>query len=49
MNCENVHDSMIVKNRWPQQEKAVLVASSEPDYLDEEIYLGAESFLRLAA
>jgi uncharacterized Zn finger protein len=47
MNCGNVHDSMIVKNRRSQQMNVMLVSSREPDYLDEEVHLEAESFLRL--
>ena len=48
MNCGHIHDAMTVKNRRSQQVHALLVSSSEPDYLDEEVHLGVESFLRLA-
>jgi len=48
MNCGYIHDAMTVKNRRSQQVNARLVSSSEPDYLDEEVHLGAESFLRVA-
>lgn len=49
MNCGHVHDSVIAQNRRLQQAKVLVVSSSEPDYHDEEVHLGAESFLRLAA
>ena len=51
MNCGHIHDSVIAQNRRPQQEKVkVLVGvSGEPDYQDDEVHLGVESFLRRAA
>jgi len=51
MNCGYIHDSVIAQIRRPQQEKVkVLVGvSGEPDYQDDEVHLGVESFLRRAA
>lgn len=49
MNCGHVDDGMIAQNRQLQQAKIVVVSSGEPDYQDDEVHLGAESFLRLAA
>ena len=48
MNCGHVHDAVIEQNRLARQEK-VVVFQSEPDYQDEEVHLGAESFIRHAA
>ena len=48
MNCGHVHDAVIEQNRLAQQEK-VVVCSSEPDYADDEVHLGAEAFIRHAA
>ena len=44
MNCGAVHDAVIEQHRLGRQEK-VLVTGSEP----EDIYLGAEAFIRPAA
>lgn len=51
MNCGHVHDSVIAQNGRPQQMKVKVLAgvSGEPDYQDDEVHLGAESFLRRAA
>ncbi len=47
MNCGHVHDPVVAQNGRPQQVKVGV--SREPDYHDEEVHLGAESFLRSAA
>ena len=51
MNCGHVHDSVIAQNDRPQQAKVAVPVgmSGEPDYQDDEVHLGAESFLRRAA
>lgn len=49
MNCGHVDDGMIAQNRQRQQAKVLVVSSGEPDYQDDEVHLGAESYLRLAA
>jgi len=49
MNCGHVHDSVMAQNRQIQQPKVVVVSSGAPDYQDDEVHLGAESYLRLAA
>jgi hypothetical protein len=49
MNCGHVDDGMIAQNRQRQQAKVLVVSSSESAYQDEEVHLGAESYLRLAA
>lgn len=50
LNCGHVHDPVIEANRRFQRVTAVLVATAdEPEYFDDEVHLGAESFLRQAA
>ncbi|HSL03169.1 MAG TPA: hypothetical protein VK901_06480 [Nitrospiraceae bacterium] len=49
MNCGHIHDAVIAQHRLAQQEKVLVVPSVEPDYQDEEVHLGAESFIRRAA
>ncbi len=48
LNCGHVYDAVIEQNRLARQEKLV-VCSSEPDYEDDEVYLGAEFFITKAA
>jgi uncharacterized Zn finger protein len=45
-NCGYVHGSMIEQPRLARQEKVVALPSGEPDYQDDEVYLGAESIIR---
>jgi uncharacterized Zn finger protein len=51
MNCGHVHDSVIAQNCRSQQAKVTVMVgvSGEPDYQDDEVHLGVESFLRRAA
>jgi hypothetical protein len=49
MNCGHVHDAVIEENCVAQRERVLMLPSSEPDYQDEEVHLGAESFIRYAA
>ena len=49
VNCGRVHDSAIEQNRLARQEKVWALPSGEPDYQDEEVHLGSESFIRRAA
>ena len=49
MNCGHIHDSVIEQNRLVRQEKVLVFSSAEPDYQDDEVHLGVESFIRLAA
>ena len=43
VNCGHVCNPVIEPNRLARE------ASSEPDYQDDEVHLGAESFIRVAA
>ena len=47
LRCGQVHDSMSVENYLAHQEKkkSLSLKSSEPDYFDEEVHLGSESFV----
>ena len=48
VNCGYVHDAMIEQHRLARQEKVVAIPRGEPDYQDDEVYLGAESIIRRA-
>jgi uncharacterized Zn finger protein len=49
VNCGRIHDSVIEQNHLLRQEKVLVLSSGEPDYQDDEVHLGAESFIGLAA
>jgi hypothetical protein len=48
VNCGRVHDSVIEQHRLAPQEKVLTLRSREPDFQDDEVHLGAESFIRRA-
>jgi RNase P subunit RPR2 len=48
VNCGRVHDSVIEQHRLAQQKKVLALPSGEPNYQDNEVHLGAESFIRRA-
>ena len=45
LKCGHVHDSLSVQRFLEHQERAFFVNSTEPDYFDEEVHLGSESFV----
>lgn len=49
LSCGYVHDSVIEPNGLLRHERSLGFQSSEPDYQDEEVHLGVESFQWLAA
>jgi hypothetical protein len=49
VNCGHVHDSVIEQNRLAHQEEVLVLPSGEPDYQDDEVDLGSETFIRRAA
>ncbi len=49
VNCGRVHDSAIEQNRLAQQEKPLAFSSGVPDDQDDEVHLGAESFISRTA
>jgi hypothetical protein len=49
VNCGRVHDSAIEQSRLAQHEKVLALPRGVPDDQDDEVHLGAESFIRRAA
>ena len=49
VNCGHVHDFLIEQNRLALKGKVSVFPSGEPDYQDDEVHLGAESFINRAA
>ena len=49
VNCGHTHDAVIERNRLAQEEKVLVFSSGEPDDQDDEVYLGAETFIGIAA
>ena len=49
VNCGCVHDAVIEQHRQARQEKVSVSPRGEAEYQDEEVPLGAEAFIRLAA
>jgi uncharacterized Zn finger protein len=49
MNCGHIHDPVIEQNRRLQQQQVLVLPNGEPEYQDEEVHLGAESFIPRAA
>jgi uncharacterized Zn finger protein len=49
VNCGYVHDSVIAQHRLARQEKVLVLSSGEPNSQDDDVHLGAESFIRRAA
>jgi hypothetical protein len=45
LKCGHVQDSMSVQSYLEHQEKVSFLESAEPDYFDEEVHLGSESFI----
>jgi len=45
LKCGHVEDSLSVQSFRARQEKGFLLKSAEPDYWDEEVHLGSESFV----
>jgi hypothetical protein len=48
MNCGHAHDAVIERNRVTAH-KVLAPSFSEPDYQDEEVHLGRESYVLPAA
>jgi hypothetical protein len=45
LKCGHVHDSNQVQGHMMSEQARLLPRSSEPDYFDEEVHLGSESFI----
>ena len=49
VNCGAVHDGVIAQNQLARQENLLVFTSGEPHTQEDDIYLGAEAFIRPAA
>ena len=49
VNCGAVHDGVIAQNQLARQENLSVFTSGEPHTQEDDIYLGAEAFIRPAA
>jgi hypothetical protein len=49
MNCGHIYDAVIEQHQVSCQGKVLAFPTGEPDYQDDEVHLGAESFIRRAA
>ena len=49
VNCGFVHDAVIEQHRQARHQKVSVPQSGEAEYQDDEVHLGAEAFIRLAA
>ena len=49
LNCGHTHDPVLERNRLVQQEKVLVVPSGEPGNQDDDIHLGPEASISLAA
>jgi hypothetical protein len=49
LNCGHVYDAVIEQNRLARPEQVLVHESTEPDYEEDDMYLGGEAFVRRAA
>jgi hypothetical protein len=49
VNCGRVHDSVIEQHRLAREEKVLALSRAESDHQDDDVHIGAESFIRLVA
>ena len=49
VNCGHVLDAVIEQHRLARQEQILVLPNGEPDYQDDEVHLGSESFIWLLA
>ena len=49
VNCGRIYDSVVEQNHPGRQDKVLMTSGGEPDYQDDELQLGAESFTKRAA
>ena len=49
VNCGHVHNSVIEHNPLGQDGKILVFQSGEPDYDDDEVHLGREAIVNIAA
>jgi hypothetical protein len=49
MNCGRIHDAVIEQHQMAGQKKILAFPTGVPDSQEDEVYLGAESFMSKAA
>lgn len=49
VNCGHAYDAVIERNRLARKGKVLAFPYGEPDYQDDEVHLGSEAFIRIAA
>ena len=49
VNCGHVYDPVIEQHHLAHPRQVLVPSSGEPDHQDDEVHLGAESFIMLAA
>ena len=49
INCGHAQDAVAEQSHLARQEKVLALTSGEPDYQDDDVHLGSESFVRRAA
>jgi len=49
VNCSHIHDPVIERNRLAQEERVLVLSSGGPDNQDDDVHLGPETSIRLAA
>lgn len=49
MNCGHIHDPVIKRHRLGRRQRVSALRTVEPDYQDDEVHLGVESFVARAA
>lgn len=49
VNCGAVHDGVIEHNQLARQANVLVLPNGDPHTQDDDIYLGAEAFIRSAA
>ncbi len=47
LKCGHVQDSLSAQGNPTRQEQGIAVETTEPEYFDEEVHLGSESFVGL--
>jgi hypothetical protein len=47
LKCGKAHDTKSVQSHMVNEQNRLFTRSSEPDYFDDEVHLGSESFIGL--
>ena len=49
VNCGHVYDAVTAQNRLARHKKLLVLSSGESDYQDDEVHLGPQASINLAA